>query len=142
MNGQEKITRKLEILKKCVDYLESWREVREIDLESNYELKSAIERNLQVAIDVVLDIGEIIISVNALKRPENYREVILILGEADILPREFAEEFAVSAGLRNILVHLYDEVKIQILCDILENKLENFSTFADYIVTYMQNKNT
>ena len=31
-------------------------------LENNYELRSAVERNLQLAIESAIDIGEIIIS--------------------------------------------------------------------------------
>ncbi|HPQ05458.1 MAG TPA: DUF86 domain-containing protein [Methanothermobacter sp.] len=33
-------------------------------------------------------------------------EVIEILGEIGILPRDFADKFAPAAGFRNILVHM------------------------------------
>jgi len=48
----------------------------------------------------VLDIGEIIISMEELRKPEEYKEVIEILGEADILPKEFAKKFAPSGRIQ------------------------------------------
>src|SRR4030042_4507224 len=105
MSGEGKITRKLTTLNKVVTYLNSRKDISKEDLEENYELKSAIERNFQLAIEAILDIGEIIIASEGLERPENYRDVILLLGKNNILPPEFAQTLSQAAGFRKILVH-------------------------------------
>ena len=95
-------------MQRPVNYLKSI-DTESINLEENYEMRSAIERNFQLAIECAIDIGEIIISEEGFERPEDYRSVFLILGRHGILPGEFAEELTFSAGFRNILVHIYEE---------------------------------
>lgn len=140
MDEKEKISLKLRSMKKYVNFLSSKRNVSREELEGNYELRSAIERNFQLAIESTLDIGEIIISVEGFEKPEDYKSVILILGKHDILPKDFAEEFALAAGFRNILVHMYEEVDINILYNYLHNRLDDFDTFAKYMVEYIRSK--
>ncbi|ATZ61004.2 MAG: hypothetical protein DDT33_01405 [Firmicutes bacterium] len=140
MDEKEKISLKLRSMKKYVNFLSSKRNVLMEELEGNYELRSAIERNFQLAIESTLDIGEIIISVEGFEKPEDYKSVILILGKHDILPEDFAEEFALAAGFRNVLVHMYEEVDMGILHDFLHNKLDDFDTFAKFMVEYIRSK--
>lgn len=124
--------------KRFVDYLRSHTSVTKKELEENYELKSAIERNFQLAIESALDIGEIIISAEDLEKPEDYRSVILILGKHNVIPMDFAEKFAPAAGLRNILVHMYEEVDVGKLHDYLQNNLEDIAEFAKFVARYLK----
>ena len=59
---KEKITEKLRYLEISLSYLRSRRDITLKDLQENYELRSAIERNFQIAIEAAIDIGEMIIS--------------------------------------------------------------------------------
>jgi len=138
MNEKEKISRKLRIMKKYVDFLKLHKGVSERDLEYEYTLKSAIERNFQLALEAVLETGEIIISVENFEKPEDYKSIILILGKNNIIPMEFAKRFAPSAGFRNILVHMYEEVDIKKLVKNLKN-LSDFDVFAKHIAQYLKN---
>ncbi|WYM86760.1 DUF86 domain-containing protein [Methanolobus sp. WCC5] len=107
------------------------------ELEKNYQLRSAVERNFQLAIESAIDIGEMIISREGFERPEVYRSVFLILGNHGIIPPEFAEGFAQAAGLRNVLVHIYEEVDIDILHMFLTERLEDFDEFARHTARYL-----
>lgn len=135
MSAADKIFRKLHFMQRSVDYLKSI-DPDSPDLESNYEKRSAVERNFQLAIECAIDIGEIIISKEELERPEDYRSVFRILGRHEIIPKAFAEDFAFAAGFRNILVHIYEEVDIDILRKLLAENLEDFGTFAFYAAEY------
>ncbi len=137
MSAADKILRKLNFMQRCVDYLKSIDPESE-DLESNYEKRSAVERNFQLAIECAIDIGEIIISKEGFERPEDYRTVFRILGRHEIIPKEFAEEFAFAAGFRNILVHIYEEVDLDVLKKLLAENLEDFDTFAFYTAEYAE----
>lgn len=141
MDEKEKIYLKLRSMKKYVDFLLSRRNVPKKSLEEDYELISAIERNFQLAIESALDIGEIIISTEGFEKPEDYKSVILILGKHGIMPKDFASKFALAASFRNILVHMYEEVDIDILYDYLHNKLDDFDRFTKYVIEYMEKRN-
>ena len=79
-----------------------------------------------------------IISSQGLRKPETYKEVIEILGEEGILPVRFAERFAEAAKFRNILVHMYAEVDVEMVYEILQNNLGDFDEFAKYIARYLE----
>ncbi len=136
MLTDEKILRKLSFMQKCVSYLKSV-DAGSKELEDNYQLRSAVERNFQLAIESAIDIGEMIISREGFQRPDIYRNVFLILGRNNIVPTDFAEEFSKAAGFRNVLVHIYEEIDIDILYMFLTERLEDFDEFAGYIAEYL-----
>lgn len=139
MDDKEKIARKLSSMKKYVDFLRSKRELSLNELENNYIVRSAIERNFQLAIESVIEISEIIISREGFERPEDYKGTILCLGDHKIINDNFAKNFSKVAGLRNILVHMYEKVETEKLHEHLQN-LEDFDKFARYVAKYLQKK--
>ncbi|MGC9516175.1 MAG: type VII toxin-antitoxin system HepT family RNase toxin [Methanomicrobiales archaeon] len=139
MNTKEKVARKIKDMMVYVDFLKEHR-VDEEELSNNYLLKSAIERNLQLAIESALDIGEVIIASEDLQKPENYRSIILNLGREDIIPYDFAERFSNAAKLRNILVHMYTEVDPAVVSQVLQNNLQDFERYVQYIAHYLDKK--
>ena len=140
MDVNEKVTRKLRFMKKSVDFLRSYSSISCDALGKNDMLKAAIERNFHLAIESALDIGEVIISAEDFEKPEDYREIILILGKHGVLSADFAETFSKAAGFRNILVHMYEEVDVSKLHDYLQNNLEDFNEFSMAIARYLESK--
>ena len=103
-------------------------------------MRSAIERNLQLALECSLEIGEIIIAAQGLRKPETYREVIEILGEHGILPKLFAKRFAKAAGLRNILVHQYADLDLGLLARLLKKDVGDFNIYARHVARFVSKK--
>lgn len=141
MKSSDLILRKLSSMKRCVDYLKSL-DPETLDLEYDYERRSAVERNFQFAIESAIDIGEIIISEEGFERPQDYESVFIILGKHSILSKDFAEKFAPAAGFWNELVHMYDEMDLGVLEEYLTEKLGDFEEFAGYVLEYVERKET
>lgn len=137
MPARDKIIRKLNYMQKYVGYLKSVRNTDMNTLDNNYELRSSVERNFHLAIETAIDIGEIIISEEGFERPEDYRSVFLIIGGQGILPETFAKDLSNAAGFRNILVHAYEDVDLELLYTFLTEKLDDFDEFAGYISDYI-----
>ena len=140
MYFRERIAEKLKSLERALLYLESRSDVSLHELIENYELRSAVERNFQIAIEAAVDIGEMIISQEGSSMPETYREVFLRLGDLGIVPSDFADRLSLMAGFRNILVHHYSEIDVVKLHDFLKNRLGDFRTFIRYIRTYLEER--
>lgn len=136
MKTKEKVARKIKNMQEYVEFLRQ-QTTDEEELLKNYLLKSAIERNLQLAIESALDIGEIIISSENLEKPEDYQGIIITLGKAGIIPENFARRFRDAAKLRNILVHMYTEIDSAQISEIMENNLDDFDEYARYIARYL-----
>lgn len=136
---KEELEKKLEYLKKYVDELKLHRDITAAELKEDRLTRAAIERFFQMAIENVIDICSMIISHKGLEKPDEYRKIILKLGEEGILERSFSERFADVAGFRNVLVHQYAEINIGKLHENLKMRLEDFDSFARQIAKYLKN---
>ncbi|HIH86650.1 MAG TPA: DUF86 domain-containing protein [Methanosarcinales archaeon] len=133
----DEIESKLEMLEEYVAILKGYQHHDVKDLMRDHTLRGAVERYIEVALECMIDIGEMIISKEKLKRPDTYRDVFLLLGEHGILPDDFAEDLASAAGFRNVLVHMYAKIDIDRLYYYLENNLEDIERFGEYIARYL-----
>jgi uncharacterized protein YutE (UPF0331/DUF86 family) len=89
-----------------------------------------VERYLQLAIQVVLDICNHIVADDRLGAVEEYRDAIRLLGQSGYLSSDLAQRLIPMAGLRNILVHDYLDVDRRRLYALLQNNLADFEQFA------------
>lgn len=103
-------------------------------------LRGAVERYLSLALECVFDVGEMIISLEGLRKPESYREVIEILGEGKILSKRFVEKFAPAGGFRNVLVHGYAKVDVKKVYKFLQENLMDFEDFAKQVARYLERR--
>lgn len=107
------------------------------ELIGNDVLLSAVERNFQVAIECILDIGNHLIAEKGFESPEDSEDIIRILGEEGVIPQAFAEQTKGIAGFRNILVHEYTGVDYQILYSYLVHRLNDLREFAGYLSVFL-----
>jgi uncharacterized protein YutE (UPF0331/DUF86 family) len=122
----------LDRLSVCLKKLEPFRSKKKEELLSDTYLKDIIERNLQVAAQAVLDISNRIISIEGFEKPLDYYEAIIRLGEAGILPMDFAQTLAPLAGFRNILVHDYMEIDWDEVYNNLQ-QIQDLFKFMDHV---------
>lgn len=67
----------------------------------------AIERGLQLGAEVVLDIGNHILSAHFGISARDYEDIITRLGDIGVLPADLRDRLRGLGGFRNILVHGY-----------------------------------
>lgn len=101
-------------------------------------IQKAIERYLQIAIEAAIDICDHIINDAGLRKPADYKDAILILGEAGILSNTFAQRFSHAAGFRNVLVHDYVDIDAKKVFDHFKNDSKDIKVFIRSIVRYLQ----
>lgn len=106
--------------------------------EADELAQAACERLLQVAIQLVLDIGAHILSDRGVLDWEEYREIPRRLAEAEILPRELGEQLARAAGLRNVLVHMYLDVDPALVQGAIRDQLDTFGEFAGHVLRELE----
>jgi len=70
-------------------------------------LRDIVERNLEISAQCCLDICHRIIVLEDARKPTDYYEAILIMGELGVLSADFTRRLAPLAGFRNILSHEY-----------------------------------
>lgn len=96
------------------------------------DLRWAIERGLQLCAQGSLDVATHIASAAGLDATD-YATAIDRLVEAGVIPADFGAEFRQVAGFRNVLVHGYLEVDLEIVASVLAERLEEFEAFARHV---------
>ena len=86
-----------------------------IEFEQDIDAQLITERSLQIVAQAMLDIGNHIIAHFGWGKPDSYKEIIIILSQHDVIPREYQLALEGLAGLRNILVHDYLSINPEIL---------------------------
>jgi len=123
------------------DYLSKLYDIAKIDLKTfqhDILYKAAAERLLQVSIETCLNIGNHIIASMSWRNPNDYADIFKILGENDVIPKEFSEKMVEMAKFRNLLVHLYWEIDPKVEFEFLKSDLNDFELFAKYIVKFLK----
>ena len=105
-------------------------------LGADAERRWAVERGLQLCAQNALDIASHISSAVGLD-PGSYRSSIDCLVEAGALPRTFGQRFRGIAGLRNVLVHGYLEIDLDLLARMLSERLDDFEEFASHVEVWL-----
>lgn len=136
----DEINSKLEQLGEYVSPLREYQSNEIEEIRDNRTLRGAVERYMEVSLACMIDICEMIISSEKLKRPDTYREAILILGQHNIFPMAFAEKLAPVAGFGNVLVNMYTNIDSEKLYSHLQNDIDDLKLFAEYIAKYLISK--
>ena len=106
-------------------------------LDANSDERWAVERGLHLCAQNSLDVATHIAASQGRDVPD-YASAIDELGRLGVLPREFATQFRSVAGFRNVIVHGYLDVDLELLHLLLNERLGNFETFASHIESYVK----
>lgn len=95
-------------------------------VEDRYEIERILELLVQVSVDLVShDLGERGVV------PKSYRDAFVQAGAQGLLPAELAASLADAAGLRNVLVHLYEEIDYELVTASIGRALEDFARVVE-----------
>ena len=137
---REAIAARLRRLDECVAELRQLRPGSLQEYLASRRLRSNCERELQVAIQCALDIGNHIIAEENLTAPEGQADIFHILGASGVLPPPFAERILPMAGFRNILVHDYLRIDHARVYSILTQALTDLEEFARHVQAWLDGK--
>lgn len=129
------ILNKVESIEKCIK-----RVLEEYDNEftTNYTKQDSILLNLQRICQCSMDIASHIIRIHKFGLPKDSRDFFDILYKNKIVTLSLAEEMKKMIGFRNIIVHSYQEMDLDIVIDVVENKIQ---FFKEYIYCILKQEN-
>lgn len=133
-----KIALKLEKLEEYIKILKDIQKVNKKSFISDYHFFGLAERYLQLSIEILLDIGKILLTSQNLSRPDNNQEIFSILHDKKIITAKLTEKIQGIVGFRNILVHEYEKIDRNIVYEKLQNDLKDFIFFQKEIAKYLK----
>jgi len=101
-------------------------------------LEHALSHAMQNCISAIIDISQYITADKLPAPPESYSEAIVALGTIGVLDLSFAEDFSRVAKLRNVLVHLYDNVDHNFLFSLIPNLIRDSKKFVKLVSEFVK----
>ena len=132
-----KIISKLQKLDEYIKYLKEVQKINKNQFVEDYHFFGLAERYLQLSIEILLDVGKLLIVIKGLKRPEENQEIFSALRDEKIISEKLADNLIGVANFRNILVHDYEKIDREIVYEKLRNNPDDFENFKKEIVGYV-----
>jgi len=130
------VIRKLESLDKVLDELRSLGEVSVEQLQDDWRTKRAVERDLQVLVEIVMDICQRLLSISGQTPSATEAEAIQRCIQLGALS-DF-EVYRKMVQFRNFVVHRYEQVDNDILVAMVNRHLSDFERFRTEILVYVK----
>lgn len=139
MGNELVIINKYSIIERCIKRINEIYDNNPKNLE-NFDKQDAIMLNLQRACQAAIDIGMYIISVKKLGIPQSKKGIFTILEENEIINSEMAINMRGMLKFRNIAIHEYQELELEIVREVIENHLGDLQNFAREMIKLMEDR--
>ena len=106
----------------------------EQNLVANQTKQDAIILNLQRACETAIDLAMYVVSQRKLGVPQDSRDAFTLLQTSGIIPADLATRMQRMVGFRNVAVHEYTRLNLDVVHAIITKQLEDFRTFSSTIV--------
>jgi uncharacterized protein YutE (UPF0331/DUF86 family) len=140
VGGDEIVNERLRLLAEYVDDLHGYAaQATSFKVyQENKMLRQAVERSLQVAVEICLDIGRRLIALDGFRYPEDNQDVFRVLYEEKVVSSKLLATLIDMARFRNLVVHDYARIDNAKVYAILKKRLGDFDAFARAIVDYLE----
>ncbi len=131
------VLRKLADLDQYLGQLSEYQTVSVEQYRGDWKTQRIIERTLQMAIEVCLDVATHIIADRGLRAPTTYAEAFEILGEAGLLDPVMRDVMIRMSRFRNLIVHEYARVDPAMVVRILREHLADLARFKTAVLGWI-----
>jgi len=104
------------------------------NLFTNQTKQDAIVLNLQRACETAIDLAMYVVNQRRLGVPQESRDAFTLLQTAGILLPDLATRMQKMVGFRNVAVHEYTRLNLDVVRAIITKQLDDFRTFSSTIV--------
>ena len=130
------VLHKLESLEQVLAELNSLGLVSVAQLENEWRTRRAIERNLQVLVEIVIDICQRLLSLDNRTPASTGRNAVLTCVQMGVLSND--EPYNKMVQFHNFIVHRYEQVDGDILVDMVNRRLPDFEQFRNEVLLYVR----
>lgn len=127
------VLNKSAIIERCIARIHEEYEGREENLE-NFTKQDSIILNIQRAVEASIDLAMHVVSDNALGVPQNTRDAFELIYKKGLIDVELSNRLKAMVGFRNIAVHEYENLDLEVVKNIIEKNLDDIIKFKGRII--------
>lgn len=121
-------------IERCLKRIDEEYRGHEQEFETNFTRQDALMLNLLRASETSIDAAMHLVRVRKLGLPQESREAFRMLAQAGILLPELSVQLQKMVGFRNIAIHNYAQLDLNIVRSIVEQRLGDFREFARLLI--------
>jgi uncharacterized protein YutE (UPF0331/DUF86 family) len=100
----------------------------------NFTKQDSIVLNLQRACEASIDIAARVILLRKLGVPSSSRDAFALLEREGLLPETLSQPLQRMVGFRNVAVHAYESLRLEVVQEVVERELPKLRAFARWAV--------
>jgi len=127
------IINKFASIERCVKRIEEVYQNAASKFDTDFTSQDSVILNLQRACEACIDVANIVNKQHKTGIPQSGRDSFELLKNAELLSPGLAENLQKMVGLRNIAVHNYQTLNLDIVKHVIEYRLNDFSDFVSEI---------
>lgn len=135
---KEFILLKMQGLKTFLDEIKPLVEITFIEYKKDYVKRHAVEKLVELIVELASDINRNVIEAQQGSPASNYYNTFTQLGELNVLPEALSLRLASTTGLRNRLVHRYEEIDHKIVYHSAVRLLPDYLQYFKLIEKYLK----
>lgn len=128
---KETVASKLKRLERNINFLEEYSRLPYEAFLQDHTIQGAAMHYMVESIEIIIDIGNHVL-VDVGETTQTYKDVILKLGEQNIIPPEFAQQNLDMTGFRNLIIHAYSVIDMTKVYEQLQKTPKIFTQFSEY----------
>jgi uncharacterized protein YutE (UPF0331/DUF86 family) len=128
------ILNKAGVMERCIARIREEHGGDDENLMSHVTRQDSIILNLQRACEASIDLAMHLVKVNSLGVPQESRDAFSLLADAKLLEDDMAERLMKMVGFRNIAVHDYRKMNLDIVKSIVNDELNVFLDFSKWAI--------
>ncbi|MBF0506745.1 MAG: DUF86 domain-containing protein [Nitrospirae bacterium] len=133
------VLNKKESIERCIKQIRLYYAMpSELPFEEDHLKQDAIAINLQRVAEQSIDIANHVIKKRKLGLPKESKESFEILANAKIISVDLADKLKRMVGFRNVMIHEYQEMDMNIMIDIIENHLDDPVAFTNQVMQFVR----
>ena len=125
---------KAAIIEKCLARISEEYVGFEVEFLENFTKQDSVILNIQRAIQAAVDMATHIVRVKKLGIPQNGAEVFSLLADDKLIDKELSIKLQKMIGFRNIAVHDYQKLDLDIVVAVIGKNLVDLQTFKSIVL--------
>ncbi len=128
------IINKINTINKCIGRIKEEYQSSKERFRINFTIQDAVMLNLERASQAAIDIAAHIVRIKKLGVPQTNRDVFVFLEKNGFISKKISRRMQSMVGFRNLAVHDYQNLNLDIIIEIIEKDLDDFIKFTDQVL--------
>ncbi len=124
------ILNKSATMERCIKRIEEEYRGYEDDFAKNHTKQDSIILNLERLCQAAIDLAAYLVKINNLGVPQESRELFQLLEKHGTISVKLSKNLQAMVGFRNLAVHDYQALNLDIVRAIIEKNLTDFQSFS------------